>query len=67
MEQEFFMAAYVDKNIILENHARWLFKNEYFDECKECLRQAEFYAKKYKNLKRTSVHTTPSASPCTAT
>ena len=42
------MAAYVDKNIILENHARWLFKNEYFDECKECLRQAEFYAKNIK-------------------
>ena len=46
-------------NTILSIHAEWLKDNGYKKEYKDCLKQSE--------LKRTSVHTMPSASPCTAT
>ena len=46
-------------NTILLIHAEWLKDNGYKKEYKDCLKQSE--------LKRPSVHTMPSASPCTAT
>ena len=68
MEVEIFMVAYVNKkmkNKILLIHAAWLFENEYYAECKDCLKQAKEYSQDkdlrqingyFKRLKRTCVH-----------
>ena len=59
------------KNKILSLHAAWLFKNGYYDECEDCLKQATSYSQRndwrQTKLKRTSVQVKPSASLCTAT
>ena len=47
------------KNKILSLHAAWLFKNGYYDECTDCLKQAT-------DLKRTGVQIMPRAIPCTS-
>ena len=47
------------KNKILSLHAAWLFKNGYYDESIDCLKQAT-------DLKRTGVHIMPRAIPCTS-
>jgi len=63
------------KNKILSLHAGWLFKNGYYDECIDCLKQAEEYNQDkdlrqtngyFKRLKRTGVHIMPRAIPCTS-
>ena len=47
------------KNKILSLHAAWLFKNGYYDESIDCLKQAT-------DLKRTGVQIMPRAIPCTS-
>ena len=58
------------KNKILSLHAGWLFKNGYYDECIDCLNQADEYSSKtdwrQTDLKRTGVHIMPRAIPCTS-
>ena len=78
MEVEIFMVAYVNKKIknkILSIHAAWLFKNGYYDECEDCLKQATEYSQDkdlrqtngyFKRLKRTGVQIMPRAIPCTS-
>ena len=72
------MVAYVNKkmkNKILLIHAAWLFENEYYAECKDCLKQAKEYSQDkdlrqingyFKRLKRTGVQIMPRAIPCTS-
>ena len=63
------------KNKILSIHAAWLFENGYYDECKDCLKQAKEYSQDkdlrqtngyFKRLKRTGVQIMPRAIPCTS-
>ena len=58
------------KNKILSLHAGWLFQNEYYDECIDCLKQADEYSQKtdrrQTDLKRTGVQIMPRAIPCTS-
>ena len=62
-------------NKILSIHAAWLFENGYYEECKDCLKQAKEYSQDkdlrqtygyFKRLKRTGVHIMPRAIPCTS-
>ena len=41
------------KNKILSIHAAWLFENGYYDECKDCLKQAKEYSQD-KDLRQTN-------------
>jgi hypothetical protein len=58
------------KNKILSLHAAWLSKNGYYDECKDCLKQAASYSQRndwrQTKLKRTGVQIMPRAIPCTS-
>ena len=58
------------KNKILSLHAAWLFKNGYYDECEDCLKQAASYSQRndwrQTKLKRTGVQIMPRAIPCTS-
>ena len=58
------------KNKILLIHSKWLFNNGYYDECKDCLKQASTYSQsndwRQTKLKRTGVHIMPRAIPCTS-
>ena len=40
-------------NKILSIHAAWLFENGYYDECKDCLKQAKEYSQN-KDLRQTN-------------
>ena len=61
------------RNKILSIHAAWLFNNGYYDEYKDCLKQATEYSQYkdlrqtsgyLKRLKRTGVQIMPRAIPC---
>ena len=58
------------KNKILLIHSEWLFNNGYYNECKDCLRQARQYSQsndwRQTKLKRTGVQIMPRAIPCTS-
>ena len=58
------------KNKILLIHSEWLFNNGYYNECKDCLRQARQYSQntdwRQTRLKRTGVQIMPRAIPCTS-
>jgi hypothetical protein len=58
------------KNKILLIHSEWLFNNGYYNECKNCLKQAKQYSPKtdwrQTKLKRTGVQIMPRAIPCTS-